>query len=112
MDVAVSVIAVRPEQTMYAPVRHSAKPCAFLAIGASIVDFVLTIAIGAAAVASAVIAYLTDLSCLRLSVALVMVAGVGTWFGHWGRTVFASMTAAFVSCGCDPDGQRHPRGHC
>jgi hypothetical protein len=73
---------------------------------ASIVDFVLTIAIGAAAAASAVIAYFPDLAGLRLPNALVMVAG------GWGRTVFASMTAAFISCGCDPDGPRHPRGDC
>jgi hypothetical protein len=71
---------------------------AFIPIGALIVDFVLTIAISAAAAASAVIAYLPHLVSLRLPIALLMVAAVavGTWFGHWGRTVFASMTVAFV----------------
>src|SRR5206468_1199857 len=71
---------------------------AFIPIGALVVDFVLTIAISAAAAASAVIAYFPGLADLRLPIALIMVAGVaaGTWFGHWGRTVFATMTVAFI----------------
>jgi hypothetical protein len=71
---------------------------AFIPIGALIVDFVLTIAISAAAAASAVIAYFPDLAAMRLPIALTMVAVVagGTWFGHWGRTVFATMTVAFI----------------
>lgn len=72
---------------------------AFIPIGALIVDFVLTIAISAAAAASAVIAYFPGLEDLRLPIALLMVVGVaaGTWFGHWGRAVFAVMTVAFIA---------------
>jgi hypothetical protein len=72
---------------------------AFIPIGALIVDFVLTIAISAAAGASAVIAFFPDLASLRIPIALLLVAGVagGTWFGHLGRTVFAVMTVAFIA---------------
>jgi hypothetical protein len=72
---------------------------AFIPIGALIVDFVLTIAISAAAGASAVIAFFPDLASLRVPIALLLVAGVagGTWFGHLGRTVFAVMTVAFIA---------------
>ncbi|MGH2594595.1 MAG: amino acid permease [Actinomycetota bacterium] len=72
---------------------------AFVPLGALIVDFVLTIAISAAAAASAVIAYVPDLAGLRVLIALgfvVLVAGL-TWFGHVGRSVFAAMTIAFVA---------------
>ena len=57
---------------------------AFVPIGALIVDFVLTIAISAAAGASAVIDYVPGLASERIPLALVLllfVAGL-TWFGH------------------------------
>ncbi len=71
---------------------------AFVPIGALIVDFVLTIAISASAGASAVIAYLPALAPWRLpmAVGLVLLVGAGTWFGHLGRLVFATMTLAFI----------------
>jgi hypothetical protein len=74
------------------------EPSAFIPIGALIVDFVLTIAISAAAAAAAVIAFLPSLAGLRAPIALLLLGGVaaGTWFGHRGRTIFASMTVAFV----------------
>lgn len=71
---------------------------AFLPIGALIVDFTLTIAISAAAAASALIADLTSLASLRLPIAvglLFLVAGV-SWFGHGGRALFALMTVTFL----------------
>ncbi|MGX9789728.1 amino acid permease [Mycobacterium sp. MMS18-G62] len=71
---------------------------AFIPIAALIVDFGLTIAISAAAAASAIIAFFPALAGLRASIALLLIVGVaaGTWFGHRGRTVFAVMTVAFV----------------
>jgi len=72
---------------------------AFLPLGALIVDFVLTIAISVAAAASAVIAYVPGLAPYRVIIALLLcclVAGI-TWFGHVGRSVFATMTVAFVA---------------
>lgn len=74
------------------------EAAAFVPIGALIVDFVLTIAISAAAGASALIAYLPVLMPWRaaIAVALVLVVAAGTWFGHLGRTVFAVMTVAFI----------------
>ena len=71
---------------------------AFLPIGALIVDFVLTIAISVSAGASAVIAYVPALGSWRLplAVALVVVVGGLTWFGHLGRLLFAVMTIAFI----------------
>jgi hypothetical protein len=72
---------------------------AFLPLGALIVDFVLTIAISVAAAASAVIAYVPGLEPYRVEIALalcVVVAGL-TWFGHIGRSVFATMTVLFVA---------------
>jgi amino acid transporter len=74
---------------------------AFIPIGALIVDFVLTIAISAAAAASAVIAYVPSLETLRVPIALGVLAAVAalTWFGHLGRAVFAVMTLGFVAAG-------------
>ena len=71
---------------------------AFVPIGALIVDFVLTIAISVSAAASAVIAYLPVLHPWRLPLALALVVVVGglTWFGHLGRLLFALMTVAFI----------------
>lgn len=72
---------------------------AFAPLGALIVDFVLTIAISAAAAASAVIAYFPSLEGQRVPLALAfvfLVAGL-TWFGHFGRSIFALMTIAFVA---------------
>jgi hypothetical protein len=71
---------------------------AFIPIGALIVDFVLTIAISAAAGASALIAYLPALALWRVPLALALIATVAgvTWFGHLGRAVFAIMTLGFI----------------
>jgi hypothetical protein len=71
---------------------------AFIPIGALIVDFVLTIAISAAAGASALIAYLPVLAAGRIPLALALIAAVAglTWFGHLGRAVFAIMTVGFI----------------
>ena len=74
---------------------------AFIPIGALIVDFVLTIAISAAAGGSALIDYVPGLASIRVPMALVLlglVAGL-TWFGHLGRAIFAVMTLAFVVVG-------------
>jgi amino acid permease-like protein len=72
---------------------------AFAPLGALIVDFVLTISISAAAAASAVIAYFPRIAGQRVLLALVFVVLVAclTWFGHLGRSVFASMTIGFVA---------------
>jgi hypothetical protein len=72
---------------------------AFAPLGALIVDFVLTIAISVAASASAVIAYFPSLAPQRTLIALALVCLVAglTWFGHIGRSVFASMTVAFIA---------------
>ncbi len=71
----------------------------FIPIGALFVDFVLTIAISASAGASAMIAYVPALATYRLPIAvgLVLLVGAGTWFGHLGRLVFATMTIAFIA---------------
>jgi hypothetical protein len=63
------------------------------------VDFVLTIAISVAAAASAVIAYFPGLAAGRTTIAVMLCAVVaaGTWFGHIGRSVFATMTAVFIT---------------
>lgn len=71
---------------------------AFLPLGALIVDFVLTIAISVAAAASAIIAYIPALSPYRVPIAVglcCLVASI-TWFGHVGRSVFATMTILFI----------------
>jgi amino acid transporter len=70
----------------------------FLAIGALIVDFALTIAISIAAAASALIAYIPSLAATRIPLALALVAIVAgmTWYGHGGRVVFAVMTLLFI----------------
>ncbi len=72
---------------------------AFLPLGALIVDFVLTIAISVAAASSAVIAYVPALAPFRVLIALVLVTVVAgiTLLGHLGRSVFATMTVAFVA---------------
>ncbi len=72
---------------------------AFVPIGALIVDFVLTIAISVSAGASAVIAYFPGLAPWRLplALALVLVVGAITWFGHLGRLFFAVLTLAFIA---------------
>ncbi len=71
---------------------------AFLPLGALIVDFVLTIAISVAAAASAVIAYVPSLAPYRMEIAVLLCCVVAaiTWFGHLGRSVFATMTVLFV----------------
>jgi hypothetical protein len=72
---------------------------AFVPLGALIVDFVLTIAISVAAATSAAIAYVPSLEPFRVEIAValcVFVAGL-TWFGHIGRSVFATMTVSFIA---------------
>lgn len=71
----------------------------FIPVGALVVDFALTIAISAAAAASAIIAYLPPLAPWRLPLAVLVVLGVAgvSWFGHLGRMAFAAMTIAFVT---------------
>ena len=71
---------------------------AFLPLGALIVDFALTIAISAAAAASAVIAYLPGVAGDRVIIAVALLSAVAglSWFGHGGRLLFATMTLAFV----------------
>ena len=74
---------------------------AFLPLGALIVDYALTIAISAAAGASAVIAYVPRLEPGRVPLTLILltvVAGL-TMVGHGGRSLFALMTVAFVAVG-------------
>lgn len=73
----------------------------FVPVGALVVDFALTIAISAAAAASAIIAYLPALAPWRIALAVLVVLGVAglSWFGHIGRAVFAVMTIAFVTLG-------------
>ena len=74
---------------------------AFLPLGALVVDFVLTIAVSIAAGTSAIIAYFPAAHTLRVPIAIVLllvVAGL-TWFGHWGRILFALMTLSFVGIG-------------
>ena len=63
-----------------------------------VVDFVLTIAISVSAGASAAIAYFPALAPWRLllALALVILVGAATWFGHLGRLVFAAMTVGFI----------------
>ncbi len=71
---------------------------AFVPLGALMVDYTLTITISVAAGASAVIAYLPGLQSERVPLALALlclVAGL-TWFGHGGRSIFGSMTIAFL----------------
>lgn len=74
---------------------------AFVPIGALVVDFVLTIAISVAAGSSAIVAYVPALAPVRVLVALGLLVVVGglTWFGHGGRTIFATLTLAFVGIG-------------
>ena len=72
---------------------------AFLPLGALIVDFALTISISVAAASSAVIAYAPELDPYRMKIAVGLCAVVATmtWFGHIGRSVFATMTVLFVA---------------
>ena len=74
---------------------------AFLPLAALIVDYALTIAISAAAGASAIIAYLPRLAPARLPLAIVLLVIVAclTLLGHGGRAVFAMMTISFAIIG-------------
>ena len=74
---------------------------AFLPLGALVVDFVLTIAVSIAAGASAIIAYFPAAHTMRvpLALGLLLVVAALTWFGHWGRILFALMTLSFVGIG-------------
>ncbi|MDJ0378265.1 amino acid permease [Cryobacterium sp. PH31-L1] len=71
----------------------------FIPIGALVVDFVLTIAVSVSAGASAAIAYFPALAPWRMeiAVALLLVVGVATLFGHLGRVIFAVMTLTFIA---------------
>ncbi len=71
---------------------------AFVPLGSLIVDYTLTITISVAAGASAIVAFLPGLAPLRIPLALALLVLVGglTWFGHGGRVIFATMTIAFV----------------
>ena len=74
---------------------------AFLPLGALIVDFVLTIAVSVAAGTSAVVAYFPAAHTIRvpLALGLLLLVAALTWFGHWGRILFALMTLSFVGVG-------------
>ena len=74
---------------------------AFLPLGALVVDFVLTIAVSIAAGASAIIAYFPAAHTVRvpLALCLLLIVAALTWFGHWGRILFALMTLSFVGIG-------------
>jgi hypothetical protein len=58
---------------------------AFVPLGALVVDFVLTIAISAAAGSAAIIAFFPGLDGWRVPLTLVLLLGVAgiTWFGTW-----------------------------
>ncbi len=70
----------------------------FIPLGALIVDYALTIAISVAAGSSAIIAYVPQLAASRIPIALALtvLVGVLTLFGHGGRAIFAAMTITFV----------------
>jgi hypothetical protein len=74
---------------------------AFLPLGALVVDFVLTIAVSIAAGTSAIVAYFPAVHTVRVPVALglLLLVAALTWFGHWGRILFALMTLSFVGIG-------------
>ena len=74
---------------------------AFLPLGALVVDFVLTIAVSIAAGTSAIIAYFPAAHTVRVPIAigLLLIVAALTWFGHWGRILFAMMTLSFVGIG-------------
>jgi hypothetical protein len=74
---------------------------AFLPLGALVVDFVLTIAVSIAAGTSAIVAYFPAAHTIRvpLALGLLLVVAALTWFGHWGRILFALMTLSFVGVG-------------
>jgi hypothetical protein len=74
---------------------------AFLPLGALVVDFVLTIAVSIAAGTSAIVAYFPAVHTLRVPIALglLLLVAALTWFGHWGRILFALMTLSFVGIG-------------
>lgn len=71
---------------------------AFLPLGALLVDFTLTIAVSCAAGTSALIAYLPQLAPSRVPIALALVVLVGgaTLFGHRARVAFATATLVFI----------------
>jgi hypothetical protein len=74
---------------------------AFLPLGALVVDFVLTIAVSVAAGTSAIVAYFPAAHTIRvpLALGLLLLVAALTWFGHWGRILFALMTVSFVGIG-------------
>jgi amino acid transporter len=74
---------------------------AFLPLGALVVDFVLTISVSVAAGTSAIVAYFPAAHTVRvpLALGLLLVVAALTWFGHWGRILFAVFTLSFVGIG-------------
>lgn len=72
---------------------------AFIPLGALLVDFTLTVAVSAAAGASALIAYAPGLESVRTPLALLLaclVAGI-VLLGHRGRVVLAAATLLFIA---------------
>jgi hypothetical protein len=71
---------------------------AFVPIGALMVDFTLTVAVSAAAGASALIAYEPGLAGARtwLALGLAALVAAGISLGHRGRVVFATATLGFL----------------
>lgn len=74
---------------------------AFVPIGALIVDFVLTAAISASSGASAIVAYLSGLAPYQviLALALLLIVGAISWYGHSARSLFGVMVVAFLVVG-------------
>ncbi len=79
--------------------RAFGEPWAFVPIGALIVDFALTAAISVSSGASNIVAYLPELAPLQvvLALAVLLVVGVLSWFGHSARSLFGIMAIAFVA---------------
>jgi len=79
--------------------RAFGEPWAFVPIGALIVDFALTAAISVSSGASNIVAYLPELAPLQvvLALAVLLVVGALSWFGHSARSLFGIMAIAFVA---------------
>lgn len=72
---------------------------AFVAIGALVVDFTLTVAVSAAAAAAALVAAVPGLADVRtlLAAGLAMLVGAASLLGHRARVAFALATFAFIA---------------
>jgi len=79
--------------------RAFGEPWAFVPIGALIVDFALTAAISVSSGASNIVAYLPELAPnqILLALALLLVVGAISWFGHSARSLFGIMAVAFIA---------------